>query len=429
VSWTIFISMFLVGLATSVHCISMCGPMVVTYAVKSDEGDSWQKKVLPNLAYQGAKLTSYVLVGFLLGAIGSAFNLNGIRPWIMAFAGLFMIVLGLGMTGKVPWAARMTPRPPRALITALSKLRRKATSDASVGESSLATPIAFGLLTGLMPCAPLQAAELAAASSGNPVYGALTMLAFGLGTMPLLFAFGTASSLIPFDWKRRMTFVLAFVVMGLGLVFLNRTAMLVGFPVNSNTIKNAVVGTPVASTDTDYKTGADGVVEIPLAINNTTYEPAALSIPADKPVRIVVTRNEDVACSDQIVFPQLGVAKDLVANGVTNVDLPATKAGTYSMTCGMGMMSGQIVVGGGTSSSSGGVSPVLWLVLAAGAAAGAFYLARGTRSGRPVPAHAASGGAAHGKGTQGSKATHGGKGTHGGKQQPTKKSQTRRAHK
>ena len=116
---------------------------------------------------------------------------------------------------------------------ALSKLRRKATSDAGAGESTLATPIAFGLLTGLMPCAPLQAAELAAASSGNPIYGALTMLAFGLGTMPLLFTFGTASSLIPVDWKRRLTFVLAFVVMGLGLIFLNRTAMLVGFPVRA----------------------------------------------------------------------------------------------------------------------------------------------------------------------------------------------------
>jgi hypothetical protein len=219
--------------------------------------------------------------------------------------------------------------------------------------------------------------------------------------------------------------------MFLGLVFLNRTAMLVGFPVNSNTIKTAVVGSPAASTDTNYKTGADGIVEVPLTINNTQYEPAALSIPADKPVRIVVTRNEDVACSDAIVFPQLGVSKDLVANGVTNVDLPAAKAGTYTMTCGMGMMSGQLVVGGGAASSAGGgISPVLWLVFAAGAAAGAFYLARGARSGRPAPAHATSGGgAAHGKGAQGSKATHGGKGTHGGNQQPSKKSQTRRAHK
>jgi sulfite exporter TauE/SafE len=361
--------------------------------VKSEDGDGWQKKVLPNVAYQAAKLTSYVLVGLLLGAIGSAFNLNGIRPWIMAVAGLFMIILGLGMTGKVPWAARLTPRPPRALITALSKLRRKATSDADAGESSIATPIAFGLLTGLMPCAPLQAAELAAASTGTVLYGGLTMLAFGLGTLPLLFAFGMASSLIPVAWKKRMTFVLAFVVMGLGLVFLNRTAMLVGFPVNSNTIKTAVLGGPAVSTATNYKTGADGVVEIPLAITNGQYQPAALSIPADKPVRLVVTRNENTACSSQIVFPQLGITKDLKANGVTTVDLPATKAGSYSMTCGMGMMSGQLISGGGAAGSAGGSgpSPAAWLLLTITAAAGALWLARGARIGKAAPAQATAG--------------------------------------
>jgi len=385
VSWTLFLSMFAVGLATSVHCISMCGPMVVTYAVKTEEGDSWQKKVLPNLAYQAAKLTSYVLVGLALGAIGSAFNLNGIRPWVMLVAGVFMIVLGLGMTGKVPWAARLTPRPPRALINALSKLRRKASSDADAGESSIATPIAFGLLTGLMPCAPLQAAELAAASSGSPLSGALVMLAFGLGTMPLLFAFGTASSLIPADWKKKMTFGLAFVVIGLGLVFLNRTAMLVGFPVNSNTIKTAVLGSPTpAATATNYKTDAAGVVQVPLTISNTQYQPAALNIPADKPVRLVIDRKEDNACSSQIVFPQLGITKDLKANGITTLDLPATKAGSYTMTCGMGMMSGTLAVGAGPAVSRGeGLSPMLWLLLTLGGAVGALYVLRGTKRAAP----------------------------------------------
>ena len=374
--------MFAVGIATSVHCISMCGPMVVTYAVKSDDGDSWQKKVLPNLAYQGAKLTSYVVVGLALGAIGSAFNLNGIRPWVMGVAGLFMIVLGLGMTGKVPWAAKLTPRPPRALVTALSKLRRKATSDAEAGESTLMTPIAFGLLTGLMPCAPLQAAELTAASAGGILSGGLVMLAFGLGTMPLLFAFGTASSLIPSDWKKKLTFGLAFIVIGLGFVFLNRTAMLVGFPVNSNTIKTAVLGTPAVSTaSTNYKTGADGVVEVPLTVSGGQYQPAALSIPADKPVRLIVNRPEDTACSSQLVFPQLGITQDLKANGVTTVTLPAHAAGSFTMTCGMGMLSGTLLIGGGAVGGGGAGSPssLMWLLFTVLAAAGALYFARGVK--------------------------------------------------
>ena len=228
----LFVSMFALGLATSVHCISMCGPMVVTYAVKGEEDERWTRKITPNLAYQLAKITSYVLVGLLLGAIGAAFNLNGIRPWIMFAAGVFMIILGLGMTGRFPWAARMTPRPPKFLITSLSKLRRKAKSDAEVGISSIATPISFGLLTGLMPCAPLQAAQLAAAGTGSVIGGGVAMLAFGLGTAPFMLGFGMASSYIPKDWKHRMTVALAIVVMVFGLVYINRAAMLVGSPVN-----------------------------------------------------------------------------------------------------------------------------------------------------------------------------------------------------
>jgi sulfite exporter TauE/SafE len=372
--------MFALGLATSLHCIGMCGPMVVTYAVKGEEDGPWHKKLVPNLAYQGAKITSYVIVGLALGAIGSAFNLNGVRPWIMFAAGAFMIILGLGMTGKVPWAARLTPRPPKFLITSLSNLRRKAKSDADQGESTLATPVAFGLLTGLMPCAPLQGAEIAAAATGSVLLGGTAMLAFGLGTMPLMLAFGTASSLIPKDWKHRLSIGLAIVVMIFGLVFINRAAMLVGSPVTFNSVKNAIVGggLSAATTATAYKTGADGVVEVPFSIINTKYVPDSVSVPADKPVRLLLDRQEDVACSDRLVIKQLGVDVALAPNAVTKIDLPATPAGTYSMTCGMGMMSGQLVVGGAGTSASGATSgsPLLWLLIAMAAGTGAVYLAR-----------------------------------------------------
>ena len=377
---TVFVSMFAVGLATSVHCISMCGPMVVTYAVKSDEGDGWTKRVLANLAYQGAKLLSYLLVGLALGAIGSAFNLDGIRPWIMLAAGVFMIVIGLGMTGKVPWAARLTPRPPRVLINTIGKLRRKATSDAAAGESTFATPVAFGLLTGLMPCAPLAAAEIAAASSGNVLTGGMIMVAFGLGTLPLLFAFGTASSLIPFRWKQRLTFVLAFVVIGLGLVFVNRTAMLIGFPVNSHTIQAAITGTPATAATQPLRPstqpGPTALSRFRSRSSTVVTNPRRLNIPANKPVRLIVNRPESDPCSKQLVFPNLGIKKDLADNGVTTIDLPATATGTFTMTCGMGMISGSLVVGGGAP-GGGGLPPWSWLALTLAAIAAAFWLALG----------------------------------------------------
>ncbi len=375
--------MFTLGLVTSIHCVSMCGPMVVTYAVKGEEDGPWHRKLIPNVAYQGAKITSYVLVGLVLGAIGSAFNIDGLRPYIMLLAGAFMIIMGLGMTGKFPWAARLTPRPPRFLMTALSKTRRKANADAAAGESSLATPTVFGLLTGLMPCAPLMAAQLAAAGTGSVLGGGIAMLAFGLGTAPLMLVFGTASSLLPATLKHRLMSVLAIVVIVFGGVYVNRAAMRLGSPITFNTVKQAVLGTPAtpAAATGDFKVGADGVVEVPLTIENVKFSPETLQIPAGKPVRLVVNRKEANACSDQLSFPQLGITVNLKPNAVTTVDLPATTAGQYTMTCGMGMMAGQLAVGGAPA-PTGSPSPLPWLLLTLAASGGIIYLARGLK---PAP--------------------------------------------
>ena len=312
-----------------------------------------------------------MLVGLLLGTVGAFLNLDAARPYVYYVAGAFMIVLGLGMTGKVPWAARLTPRPPKWLMNSLVKLRRKSADDAEHGTSTLATPITFGLMTGLLPCGPLMAAQVAAAASGSPITGAAGMAAFALGTAPLMVAFGTAGSLIPGVWKQRMMSVLAIGVILFGFVFINRGLTATGAPVNFTTVKTALLGTPSA-TAVDYTTAADGVVEIPLTIENTQFVPQVVQIPADTPVRLVVDRREAGACSDQIYLPQLNILQDLAPNGVTAVEIPGRRRpGAYTLTCGMSMMSGQLIVGGATS----GPSPLPWLLLAITGAGGALYVA------------------------------------------------------
>jgi sulfite exporter TauE/SafE len=388
--------MFALGLGTSLHCVSMCGPLVLTYAIKGEEDGPWYRKLTPNVVYQGAKLVSYMLVGLLLGAVGAFFDLNAIRPYVYYVAGVFMIVLGLGMTGRFPWAARLTPRPPKWLMNSLLKLRRKSVADAKEGHSTLATPITFGLMTGLLPCGPLMAAQIAAAASGSAFTGAFGMAAFAAGTAPLMIAFGTAGSLIPRVWKDRMMVVLAVGVMIFGLVFINRGLVATGAPVTFMTVKTAALGTGSAAGE--YQTAADGVVEVPISIINTSFVPQVVEIPADTPVRLVVDRQEDVACSDQIYLPQLNILQDLAPNGVTTVDIPATAAGAYTLTCGMSMMQGQLLVGESGGGGLGG--PILWLGLAAVATGGVFYVARG-RSKRDASAKASS--ASAGKGTKGAK--------------------------
>jgi uncharacterized protein len=341
-------SMLLLGLATSLHCVGMCGPMVVTYAVRSVPGGSWWRNLAPNAVYQAARIFSYVAVGAVLGSIGAAFNLAAIRPWVLVAAGVFMIVLGLGMTGKVPWAARLSPRPPKALVSALSKLRKRAAADESRGETDWATPLAFGLLTGVMPCAPLQGAQIAAAASGSALAGAAGMLAFGVGTMPLLLAFGATAGLIPAAWKNRLGVVLAVVVILFGVAFIDRAAVLLGSPVTFESARMALADATSGRVG-GLPVGRDGVPEASFQILNDTYIPETVVIPAGRPVRLLVKRQKgdcahDGMCASNLVIGALGIDATLTPEAITPVLLPATKPGAYIMSSPCGMITGRIVV-------------------------------------------------------------------------------------
>jgi sulfite exporter TauE/SafE len=361
----LFLPMLGVGLVTSIHCVAMCGPLVLTYAVKGAEEGPWLRRMLPHIAYQGAKIVSYVLVGLALGALGSLFDFGGLRGWVTVFAGIFMVLLGLQMTGKFPALRRLSFRPPRVLMNALGSLRKKANADGAAGHVSLATPLTFGLLTGLLPCGPLQSAQIAAAGTGSALSGGLAMLGFGLGTAPLMLGFGAVSGTLSLKFKQRMMVVAAVFIAILGLVMLNRGLMLVGSPVTAQSIKQAVVGSPAQpGVEPQYALDADGVAVVEIAIENVRFIPQAVSIPADRPVRLLVDRREDNACSDQLALPQLGVLVDLKPFATTVVELPAAKAGTYTLTCGMGMMSGSLVVGAAAGSATGAAFP-LAAVLAA----------------------------------------------------------------
>jgi len=354
----------------------MCGTLVLAYTVKDGSQGSWHSRMATHATYQGAKIVSYMFVGLALGLFGSVVDIGGVRGWVTIAAGLFMVVLGLNLTGAFPWLNRFMPRAPKVLVRAVARTRKRAMAEAEEGGVHLVTPLIFGLLTGFMPCGPLQAAQLYAAGTGSPVRGLVAMLGFGLGTAPLMIAFGTVSSMLSGVFKRRMMYASAAIVMVLGLVMLNRGALLVGSPVTFQTVQQAFTGVPAVEGG-EFVRGADGVVEIPLVIADVRFEPNTFLLPEDEPVRLVVDRQEDVACSDQIAIPQLGVLEDLAPFSTTVVDLPPTSEGRYTLTCGMGMMSGTVIVDSDSAAAvGGGPSPAAVLLVAAMVLMGGWILFR-----------------------------------------------------
>jgi len=163
----------LAGAVTSIHCVGMCGPIACGLA--SMPG-SEAERLAGISAYHGARLTSYALIGALCGMIGKQplawfFDSPAVLlPWVLAAV---FLVWGLGLEKKLP-------RPP-VLLKWSAKLRFR------LGRlSPLRSGLALGGLTPLLPCGPLYLLFGAALLSGSALRGAEFALAFGLGTVPLL---------------------------------------------------------------------------------------------------------------------------------------------------------------------------------------------------------------------------------------------------
>jgi sulfite exporter TauE/SafE len=176
-------SVALAGFVGSLHCVGMCGPFVAVYA-----SGSGKATLRAHAAYNLGRFATYTTLGALGGAIGHAVDLAGgalgFAAGASVLAGILIALFGLaGMLGarRASGAgpldkllARLAPR----LLTA-SPTRRA---------------LILGLSSTLLPCGFLYAFVAAAASTGNPLSGALVMSAFFLGTLPMLTGMGLGLS-------------------------------------------------------------------------------------------------------------------------------------------------------------------------------------------------------------------------------------------
>jgi sulfite exporter TauE/SafE len=206
--WTAFI----LGLAGSLHCAAMCGPLTLLVPVT---GPRMSQKISSRLLYNAGRLFTYAILGALFGAFGRAFAIVGLQRWISVIAGV-VVLLGLGFsTFHVPMSAGLN-RIVTAVKSRFSVLLRKRT---------LPSIASLGALNGLLPCGLVYIAATASAATANSIAGALYMVVFGLGTVPMLLMIGLGGGsvrLSPLKVKRLMPIVAAvagvlLIVRGLGL--------------------------------------------------------------------------------------------------------------------------------------------------------------------------------------------------------------------
>jgi uncharacterized protein len=201
-----FSLVFVLGLAGSLHCLQMCGPIVISYSVSMARYGAFKREmVLAHLFYNGGRAVTYAALGAVAGAAGSGIGMLGKMAGLATAArlvsGAAMIVTGILILRVLP--RKMLVQVERRGVTALfsRSIGRLLVSSRALGKFGL------GLILGFLPCGLIYAALLKAMETARPLAGALTMLAFAMGTGAALFATGLAASVAGFrmgGWGNRV---------------------------------------------------------------------------------------------------------------------------------------------------------------------------------------------------------------------------------
>ncbi|MFZ3191671.1 MAG: sulfite exporter TauE/SafE family protein, partial [Moraxellaceae bacterium] len=183
------------GFFGSPHCLGMCGGIVTAFGLSMREQSATQR-VLLITSYHAGRLLSYASLGVLAGWIGTtALSPLADTFWPRGVLAAVLILLGLSMLG-LPLLNRLEVIG-QWLWQALSPIRQR-----MFPLNTLPRALGAGLLWGLLPCGLVYGALLLAVSRASVSMGGLMMLAFGLGTLPMLLLAGQISQWLQTRIKR-----------------------------------------------------------------------------------------------------------------------------------------------------------------------------------------------------------------------------------
>lgn len=168
------IGLFLVGLLGGVtHCAAMCGPFVISQAGKFERISDYA--LLP---YHTGRIVTYITMTLIMYSLVNMLTFfTPMRMYIIVpilmFAGVLFLVNAIPYLSVIfPWVNKVTlPIPYKQVSKIIPKINNR---------------FFLGLVLGLMPCGMVLGAIMVAASASNMLTAGLSMLAFGLGTVPAL---------------------------------------------------------------------------------------------------------------------------------------------------------------------------------------------------------------------------------------------------
>ncbi|WP_423914303.1 sulfite exporter TauE/SafE family protein [Capnocytophaga gingivalis] len=203
---------FTLGLFGSLHCVGMCGPIVLLIPLQR------QRKGFRYLqlgAYFIGKTLTYALMGLLFGLVGEGVFIAEYQQEFSIFAGLLMILMGLFSLLHLRVKGLGNP-----LLKGFSLLKNALGKQLS--KKTVTSSLSIGFLNGFLPCGLVYTALFGALAMGN-WWGSMTyMTVFGVGTIPLMLLLILLGDFLPLALRRRLNQWLPLVVILVGILFILR---------------------------------------------------------------------------------------------------------------------------------------------------------------------------------------------------------------
>lgn len=217
-----------IGFIGSLHCLGMCGPLVLAYSLQAGKHDPgsgvspWRRRLLHQAPFHLGRLLTYgslgAAAGGLLGVAQLSRLFSGTRTGASLFGGVLLILAGAALLRVIP-----LPRPLAKLFQAQGTLTARFIPGLARSPGPF-SGIALGIAAGFIPCCLSWAALITAATTEDPVRGFLVMAAFWAGTLPALLSAGLFSSFFSVKVRVLGEKAAALLVIASGVLLITRGA-------------------------------------------------------------------------------------------------------------------------------------------------------------------------------------------------------------
>ncbi len=205
-------SAFVIGLVGSLHCLGMCGPIVLALP---GSASNRLRFLWERFLYNLGRAVTYAFMGAVAGVLGKGIAMAGFQQWLGIVAGGLMILSVL-----LPTKAARSILPTRMYDRAMASLKNRL--GALLADSSGSSMLTIGVLNGFLPCGLVYMALAGSLIMGSVGGSALYMFIFGLGTLPVMLAASFASGLITGSLRKNINRVIPVGIFILGVLFILR---------------------------------------------------------------------------------------------------------------------------------------------------------------------------------------------------------------